>query len=129
VDISDKLKETALQAFFRNLTKADSPVQARKIAIKMLNLSAKDDLDRPLPNGSRMFNLAIMFQDDELIQELYNLGVNTEQRDSTPASRSPLEVFCILGARDFGILRKLIKACKNISELDFEGVSPSFLKY
>jgi ankyrin repeat protein len=126
VDISDKLKETALQAFFRNLTKADSPFQTRKIAIKMLSLSAKDDLDRPFPDGSRMFNLAIMFQDDELIQELYNLGVNTEERDNTPASRSPLEVFCILGARDLGILRKLIKACKNISELDFQGVSPSF---
>jgi ankyrin repeat protein len=129
VDISDNLKETALQAFFRNLTKADNRVQARKIVIKMLSLSEKDDLDRPLPDGSRMFNLAIKFQDDELIQELYNLGVNTEQRDSTPASRSPLEGFCILGARDLGILRKLIKACENVSELDFEGVSPSFLEY
>ncbi|KAH8748379.1 ankyrin repeat-containing domain protein [Hyaloscypha sp. PMI_1271] len=123
VDISDKLKETALQAFFRNLTKADSRVQARKIAMKMLSLSAKDDLDRPLPDGSRMFNLTIKFQDDELIQELYNLGVNTEERESTPISRSPLEAFCILGARDLGILRKLIKACKNLSELDFEGMS------
>jgi ankyrin repeat protein len=129
VDISDKLKETALQAFFRNLPKADSRVQARKIAIEMLSLSAKDDLDRPLPDGSRMFNLAIKFQDDELIQELYNRGINTEERDSTPVSRSPLEAFCIRGARDLGILRKLIKACKNLSELDFEGVSPSFSEY
>jgi hypothetical protein len=76
-----------------------------------------------------MFNLTIKFQDDELIQELYNLGVNTEERESTPISRSPLEAFCILGARDLGILRKLIKACKNLSELDFEGVSPSFSEY
>ena len=35
----------------------------------------------------------------------------------------PRELFCIHGSRDTEILRKLIKACKNISEFDFEGLN------
>jgi ankyrin repeat protein len=122
VDIRDKTGETALQAFFRNLDRTHNPNHATEIAIRMLSLSAKSELDRQLPNGSRLFNLAIIFKNDKLIQELYNLGVNTEERDSTQEYRSPLELFCIHGARDTEILRSLIKACKNLSELDFKGL-------
>jgi ankyrin repeat protein len=127
IDIPDKSNETSFQAFFRNLYRTYSHDQVTKIAIRMLSLSKKDDLDRPLPNGERIFNHAIFFKSDKLIQKLYNLGVNTEERDITSRCRSPLEMFCLLGARDVEILRKLIKACKNFSELDVSGVSPNFI--
>jgi ankyrin repeat protein len=90
VDIYDKTRETALQAFFRNLNRTHNPTQATAIAIIMLGLSKKDELDKPLANGSRLFNLAIICKNDKLIQQLFNLGVNTEERDSTLEHRSPL---------------------------------------
>src|SRR5258707_15603394 len=89
----------------------------------MLGLSAKNELDRQLPNGSRLFNLVIASKNDTLIQELYSLGVNTTERDSTTEYRSPLELYCIHGARGTEILRMLIKTCKNLSELDYQGLS------
>ena len=90
VDICDKTRETALQAFFRNLTRTHNVRHATAIAIRMLSLTTKDELDRQSATGSRLFNLAIMCKNDKLIQELYNLGVNVEERDSTPEHRSPL---------------------------------------
>jgi ankyrin repeat protein len=123
VDILDKKRVTALQAFFGNLDNTHNPTHAAEIAIRMLSLSPKDGLDRQLPNGNRLFNLAIRFQNDKLVQELYNGGINTEERDSTSEHRSSLELFCLYGVRDVGILKNLIKTCRNLSELDFDGLS------
>lgn len=123
VDVWDQTKETALQAFFRNLNRTHNPDQATKIASRMLSLSEKDEIDQTSPNGNRLLNLAIEFKNDKLIQELCKRGVNTEERDSTIFYRSPLEQFCIHGVRDIEILRKLIKACKNLGELDSKGLS------
>jgi hypothetical protein len=86
-------------------------------------LNPKDGLDRQLPNGSRLFNIAIRFKNDRLIKKLYDLGINIKERDSTSEFRSPLELFCINGARDVEILGKLISDCKDLTELDFRGIS------
>ncbi len=92
VDISDKIRTTPLQAFFESLHRTHNPVQAAEIAIRMLKLSPNEELNRLSPNGNRLLNLAIRFQNDKLIQELYDGGhINTEERDSTAERRSPLE--------------------------------------
>jgi ankyrin repeat protein len=123
VDILDQTKETALQAFFRNLNRTHNNDYPIEIAIRLLDLSPKNVLNRQLPNGSRLFNIAIIFKNDKLINKLYDLGINTEERDSTLELRSPLELFCINGAREVEVLRKLISVCKNLTEFDFKGLS------
>jgi ankyrin repeat protein len=123
VDILDLTKETALQAFFRNLDRTYNQTFPVEIAIRLLDLNPKDELDRQLPNGSRLFNIAIRFKNDRLIKKLYDLGINTKERDSTSEFRSPLELFCINGARDVEVFRKLISNCKYLTELDFSGLS------
>jgi ankyrin repeat protein len=89
----------------------------------MVNLCPKDELDRQFPDGNRIFNLAIKFKNDKLIQELYNGNISTQERDGTSEYRSPLELFCVHGVRDVGVLRSIIKTCSNLSELDFKGLS------
>ena len=94
VDIPDKSGTTPLQAYFASLdrNRTHNPIKATEIAIRMLKLSPKDDLNRQLPDGNRLFNLAIKFKNDKLIQELYNGSqISTEERDSTAERRSPLE--------------------------------------
>lgn len=118
VDILDETKETALQAFFRNLNRAFNGTTPLEIAVRMLDLSPKTELDRGLPNGDRLFNIAIIFKNDTLIKKLYDLGVDTKERDSTLKLMSPLECFCIYGARETEVLNKLIADCTNLSELD-----------
>jgi len=54
---------------------------------------------------------------------LYDLGVNTKDRNSTLDLCSPLELFCIWGARDVEVLKELISTCKNLSELNTKGLS------
>jgi len=83
VDILDETKETALQAFFRNLNRAFNGTIPFEIAVRMLDLSPKAEMDRGLPNGDRLFNIAITVKNDTLIKKLYDLGVDTKERDST----------------------------------------------
>jgi len=123
VDICDLKGETALQIFFKSVSKYQNTSHATDVAIGMLRMTTKAELDRQFPDGSRFFCLAIAMKNDRLIKELYKLGVDTQCRDGTPDVRSPLELFCINGVRgDVEILRELIKACKNLAECDIKGM-------
>jgi ankyrin repeat protein len=123
VDICDLKGETALQIFFKSVNKYQNTSHATDVAIGMLRMTTKAELDRQFPDGSRFFCLAIAMKNDRLIKELYKLGVDTQCRDGTPDVRSPLELFCINGVRgDVEILRELIKACKNLAECDIKGM-------
>jgi len=123
VDILDQSKETALQAFFKSMNRMQNNNLPTKIALRLLELSPKGELDRQFSDGTRLFHIAIIDKNDKLIRNLYDLGVNTKDRDSTLDLRSPLELFCIWGARDVEVLKELISTCKNLSELDAKGLS------
>jgi ankyrin repeat protein len=123
VDIPDQSKETALQAFFRSMNRMQNSNQPTEIALRLLELSPKGELDCQLPDGNQLFNTVIINKNDKLIMRLYDLGINTQYRDSTLNLRSPLELFCIWGARDLKVFKKLISNCKNLSELDIKGLS------
>lgn len=123
VDILDQSKETALQTFFKNMNRMQNTYLPTKIALRLLELSPKGELDRQFSDGTRLFHIAIIDKNDKLIKNLYDFGVNTKDRDSTLRLRSPLELFCIWGARDVEVLKELISTCKNLSELDVKGLS------
>jgi ankyrin repeat protein len=123
VDIPNQSKETALQAFFRSMNRMQNSNQPTEIALRLLELSPNGELDCQLPDGNQLFNTVIINKNDKLITKLYDLGINTQYRDSTLNLRSPLELFCIWGARDLKVLKQLISNCKNLSELDINGLS------
>jgi ankyrin repeat protein len=123
VDILDQSKETALQAFFRRMNRMPNNNQTTEIALRLLELSSKVGLDRQFSDGARLFDIAIINKNDRLIKKLYDLGVNTTDRDSILGLRSPLGFFCVWGARDVEVLKELISTCKNLSQLDTNGLS------
>jgi len=121
VDIRDVNGETALAALFRNMSEAQNTSHATDIAVALLGMSTKAELDRQLPDGNRLFCLAIAKGNDRLIKELYRLGADTQARDGASNRRSPLEQFCVSGVRNPEILRELIKRCKDLAEHDLRG--------
>jgi ankyrin repeat protein len=126
-DIFDYQNESVIQAFFRNMHTMGRDHQETTIALRMLELSSENHLMDTLPNGSRLLNLAIIQKNDRIIGSLIARGISTEDRDSTPQSRSPLELFCIHGARDIELFRSVSSSYQNLGQLDKKGWSPLHL--
>jgi len=125
VDIFDNEKETALQLFFKNMSKKNSYIMdvMTSVALHLLDLSPKTHLDQKLPDGNRLLNLAIISMNDQVVKKLLEFNVNLEERDNTSDSRSPLELLCIYGTANIEILRDFIHKSKDISDLDTHGMS------
>jgi len=68
IDVLNKSKETALQAYFKSINRVYNRTQATDIGLRFLSLASKYDLERQLPEGERLLNLAIIVKNDRLIQ-------------------------------------------------------------